>query len=133
MPESHLCRAPIWCCRNLTSRITFPVDMSNDPEDEVKRRTKNLVRLTNQAFSARKPLPEDELANLGREIATERQLLIDAIAALLRAEDPEAAAQPGVAEFDAGFRYGIEFAGAIDDAKVVIERARRGRLLKLVR
>jgi len=105
----------------------------SDWEDEIDRRTKELVRLTNRVFNALKPLPEDELAAIGREIATERQLLIDAIAALLEIEDPEAAARPGVAEFDAGFRYGLEFSRAIDDAKVVLERARRGRLLKLVR
>ena len=105
----------------------------SDFEDEIDRRTKNLVRLTNLAFNSKKPLPEDELAKLGRDIATERQLLIDAMSDLLRAEDPEAAAQPGVAEFDAGFRYGLEFARAIEDARVVMERIRRSRLLKLVR
>src|SRR5262245_626915 len=102
-------------------------------EDDIDRRTKNLVRLTNLVFNSTKPLPEDELAKLGREIAEERQLLIDAIAEMLRQEDPEAADRPGVAEFDAGFRYGLEFAGAIQDAKVAMERTRRGRILKLVR
>ena len=66
-------------------------------------------------------------------IATERQCLIDAVSGLLREDEPEAAARPGVAEFDAGFRYGLEFARAIDDAKLGLERTRRGRLLKLVR
>ena len=105
----------------------------SDWENEIDQRTKNLVRLTNRAFNSRTVLPEDELASLGRDIATERQLLIDAMAALLQAEDPEAAAQPGVAEFDAGFRYGLEFARAIEDTRVVMERVRRSRLLKLVR
>jgi hypothetical protein len=105
----------------------------SDWEDEIDRRTKELVRLTRLAFDPSKPLPEDELASLGREIAEVRQLLIDAISELLELDDPEAAARPGVAEFDAGFRYGLEFARAIDDAKVAIERTRRGRILKLVR
>jgi hypothetical protein len=65
-------------------------------------------------------------------IATERQLLIDAVTGLLREDDPEAAERLGVAEFDAGFRYGLEFARAIDEAKLEIERSRRGRVLKLV-
>ena len=105
----------------------------SDWEDEIDRRTKGLVRLTNLAFNSTKPLPEDELAKLGREIAVERQLLIDAVSTFLEQDDPEAAARAGVAEFDAGFRYGLEFAHSIDDARVAIERARRGRILKLVR
>lgn len=79
------------------------------------------------------PLPEDEVAKLGMLIATERQLLIDAVSLLLQEDDPEAAASVGVAEFDAGFRYGLEFARAIDDAKVDLERTRRRRVLKLIR
>ena len=105
----------------------------SDWEDEIDLRTKNLVRLTNRAFNSKAVLPEDELASLGRDIATERQLLIDAMGALLQAEDPEAAVQPGVAEFDAGFRYGLEFARAIEDTRGMMERLRRSRLLKLVR
>jgi hypothetical protein len=104
-----------------------------DSEDEIDRRTKELVRLTRLALDSKTPLPEDELAKLGREIAEERELLIDAVSALLELNDPEAAARPGVAEFDAGFRYGLEFAHAIDDAKVAIERTRRARILKFVR
>jgi hypothetical protein len=38
-----------------------------------------------------------------------------------------------VAEFDAGFVYGLAFARAIDDARVALDRVRRGRVLKLVR
>jgi len=102
-------------------------------EDEIDRRTKNLVRLTNLVFDSKRPLPEDELAKIGREIAEERQCLIDAITAFLVQDDPEAAGRPGVAEFDAGFRYGLEFAGAIQDAKVALERTRRAKILKLVR
>jgi hypothetical protein len=105
----------------------------SDWEDEIDRRTKQLVTLTNRAFNSKQPLPEDELAQLGREIAEERQSLVNAITAFLQQDDPEAAARPGVAEFDAGFRYGLEFAGAITDAKVALDRARRGRILKLVR
>jgi hypothetical protein len=80
-----------------------------------------------------KTLPEDELATLGTLIATERQLLIDAVGAQLRVDEPEAADQLGVVEFDAGFRYGLEFARALDDARVVLERVKRGRVLKLIR
>lgn len=79
------------------------------------------------------PLPEDEVAKLGMLIATERQLLIDAVSLLLQEEEPEAAAAVGVAEFDAGFRYGLEFARAIDDVKLELERTRRTRVLKLFR
>jgi hypothetical protein len=52
---------------------------------------------------------------------------------LLDEDEPEAAASPGVAEFDAGFLYGLAFASALDDAKMAIARMRRGRVLKLVR
>jgi hypothetical protein len=61
-----------------------------------------------------------------------RQLLIDAISGLLEDEEPEAAASPGVAAFDAGFVYGLAFARALDDARVALDRVRRGRILKLV-
>ena len=108
----------------------------SDREDDVNRHTLELVRLTLSVFDQAGEegrRPEDELATLGMLIATERQLLIDAISALLRDEEPDAARRAGVAEFDAGFRYGLEFARAIDDARLVFERARRGRLLKLVR
>ena len=105
----------------------------SDGEDDVNRHARRLVTLTTAAFNSKEPLPEDELASLGKSIAIERQLLIDAIAMLLREDDPEAADLPGVAEFDAGFRYGLEFARSIDDAKDVMERVRRGRLLRLVR
>jgi hypothetical protein len=79
------------------------------------------------------PLPEDELVKLGQVIATERQLLIDAIGGLLFDDEPEAAASPGVAEFDAGFMYGLAFARALDDAKVALDRVQRGRVLKLAK
>jgi hypothetical protein len=104
----------------------------SDWEDDINRHTAELVRLTTAAGKGAEPLPEDEVARLGALIATERQCLIDAVLGLLRQDEPEAAASPGVAEFDAGFRYGLEFARAIDDAKAVIERLRRGRLLTLV-
>jgi hypothetical protein len=80
-----------------------------------------------------KPLPEDEVARLGMMIATERQLLIDAISGLLLDDEPEAAASPGVAEFDAGFMYGLAFAGALDDARIALDRVQRGRVLKLAK
>jgi hypothetical protein len=108
----------------------------SDWEDDINRHAAELVRLTLTVFDEGgrdSRLPEDELATLGRLIATERQLLIDAVGAQLREDDAEAVGRPGVAEFDAGFRYGLEFSRAIDDAKLVFERVRRGRLLKLVR
>ena len=102
-------------------------------DDDITRHTTELVRLTmTAADQGAKPLPEDELARLGQVIATERQLLIDAISGLLEDEEPEAAASPGVAAFDAGFVYGLAFARALDDARVGLDRVRRGRILKLV-
>jgi hypothetical protein len=102
-------------------------------DDDITRHTTELVRLTmTAADQGTKPLPEDELARLGQVIATERQLLIDAISGLLKDEEPEAAASPGVAAFDAGFVYGLAFARALDDARVALDRVRRGRILKLV-
>lgn len=103
-------------------------------DDDVNRHASELVRLTLKAADqGPDPLPEDELARLGQVIATERQLLIDAISGLLDEDDPEAAANPGVAEFDAGFLYGLAFARALDDAKIALDRARRGRVLQLVK
>ena len=103
-------------------------------DDEVNRHAAELVRLTVRAADqGPEPLPEDEVARLGMVIATERQLLIDAMSGLLDEEDPEAAASPGVAEFDAGFLYGLAFARALDDAKVALDRVRRGRILKIVK
>jgi hypothetical protein len=102
-------------------------------DDDINRHTTELVRLTmNAADHGAKPLPEDELVRLGQVIATERQLLIDAISGLLEDEEPEATASPGVAAFDAGFVYGLAFARALDDARVALDRVRRGRILKLV-
>ena len=101
-------------------------------EDEASRRAAELVRLTLKAADqGPEPLPEDEVAKLGKMIATERQLLVDAISGLLDEDEPEAAASPGVAEFDAGFLYGLAFARALDDAKVALDRIRRGRVLKM--
>ena len=103
-------------------------------EDEANRHTAELVKLTLKAADqGPEPLPEDELARLGMVIATERQLLIDAISGLLYDDEPEAAASPGVAEFDAGFLYGLAFAGALDDTKAALARIRRGRVLKLAK
>ena len=104
----------------------------DDWEDEINRHAVELTRLTMTAAGGPEPPPEDELARLGMLIATERQLLIDAVTGLLREDDPEAAEGLGIAAFDAGFRYGIEFARALDEARLVIERTRRGRMLKLV-
>jgi hypothetical protein len=107
--------------------------MSNWEED-ANRHAAELVKLTLKAADqGAKPLPEDEVAKLGMLIATERQLLIDAISGLLGHEEPEAAASPGVAEFDAGFLYGLMFAQALDDAKLAIDRVRRGRILKFTK
>ena len=102
-------------------------------QDDVNRHTAELLRLTIKAVERPEPLPEDEVAQLGRVIAIERQLLIDAMSGLLNEDEPDAAASPGVAEFDAGFVYGLAFARAIDDARVAMNRLRRGRVLKLVK
>jgi hypothetical protein len=102
-------------------------------DDAVNRHTAELVRLTLKAADqGPEPLPEDEVATLGVLIATERQLLIDAISGLLDEDEPEAAS-PGVAEFDAGFLYGLAFGSALEDARIALDRVRRGRLLKLAR
>jgi hypothetical protein len=103
-------------------------------EDEAGRHTAELVRLTlTAANQGPEPLPEDEVARLGMVIATERQLLIDAISGLLHDDEPEAAASPGVAEFDAGFMYGLAFARALDEARIALDRVQRGRVLKLAK
>jgi hypothetical protein len=53
--------------------------------EEVNRHTAELVKLTlKTADQGPEPLPEDELATLGALIATERQLLVDAMSSLLR-------------------------------------------------
>ena len=102
-------------------------------EEEAQHHAAELVRLTLKAADqGPDPLPEDEVAKLGMVIATERQLLIDAMSGLLL-DDPEAAASPGVAEFDAGFLYGLVFARALDDARVALHRLKSGRVLKLAR
>lgn len=103
-------------------------------EDEVHRHAAELARLTMKAADqGPEPLPEDELAKLGAVIATERELLVEKMSWLVQQDDPEAAASPGVVEFDAGFLYGLAFARALDDAKVAIDRIRRGRVLRLVK
>lgn len=103
-------------------------------EEEVDRHATELVRLTMKAADAGPdPLPEDEVASLGKIIALERQLLIDAMSGLLYENEPEAAASPGVAEFDAGFMYGLAFARALDDAKVALDKVRRRQVLRLVK
>jgi hypothetical protein len=105
----------------------------SDSDDKVKRHTAKLVNATLKIANQReKPLPEDEVAELGVIIATERQMLIDAISELLSDYDPEAAAVRDVAAFDAGFLYGMEFARALDEARIAIDRLQRGRLLTLV-
>jgi hypothetical protein len=103
-------------------------------EEAANRHAGELVRLTLRAADqGPEPLPEDELVNLGRVIATERQLLIDAMSGLLESDDPEAAASPGVAEFDAGFLYGLAFARALEEARTELNRVQRGRILKLAK
>jgi hypothetical protein len=101
-------------------------------EDKAQRHATELARLTMKAADHPEPLPEDEVAKLGMVIATERQLLIDSMSGLLETDEPEAAT-PGVAEFDAGFLYGLAFARALDDAKIALDRIRRGRVLKLAK
>src|SRR5438067_1932958 len=99
-------------------------------EDQANRHAAELVKLTlTAADQGPEPLPEDELARLAQVIAIERQLLIDAMSGLLHDDDPEAAS-PGVAEFDAGFLYGLAFARAPDEARVALDRVQRGRVLK---
>src|SRR5437899_11132860 len=106
----------------------------NNWDDKANQHAAELVKLTMKAADhGPTPLPEDEVATLGMLIATERQLLIDAMSGLLQLDDPEAAASPGVAEFDAGFLYGLMFAQALDDARTAIDRARRRRLLTLAK
>ena len=73
------------------------------------------------------------ILDTGVLIATERQLLIDAMSGLLEDDEPEAAASPGVAEFDAGFLYGLAFARALEEARVELNRVQRGRVLKLAK
>jgi hypothetical protein len=103
-------------------------------DDEVNRHTEELVRLTLKAADqGPDALPEDEVAKLGMVIATERQLLIDAMSGLLQDDEPEAAASPGVAEFDAGFMYGLAFARALEDARIALDRVHRGQVLRLVK
>ena len=107
--------------------------MSNR-EDDVHRHAAELARLTMEAADrGPDPLPEDEVAKLGTVIATERQLLIDAMSDLLGEQDPEAAGSPGVAEFDAAFLYGLAFARALEDARTALDRVRRGRILRLAK
>lgn len=102
--------------------------------DDVNRHASQLVKLTLKAADqGAEPLPEDEVAKLGMLIATERQLLIDAMSLLLKSEEADAADSPGVAEFDAGFLYGLEFARALDEAKLALDRLKRRRLLTLVK
>jgi hypothetical protein len=103
----------------------------SDRQRDVDRHAAELARLTVTAANAAEPLPEDRLVELGQLIALERQCLIDAVGALLQEDEPEAAARPGVAEFDAGFRYGIEFARALEEARLVLQRSHRGRLLTI--
>jgi hypothetical protein len=102
--------------------------------EEVNRHASELVKLTVEAANnGAEPLPDEEVTRLGVVIATERQLLIDAMSGLLQLEDPEAARSPGVAEFDAGFLYGLAFAKACDDARIALHRMQRGRVLNLAK
>ena len=52
---------------------------------------------------------------------------------LLGDDEPAAAGSPGVAEFDAGFVHGLAFARALDEAKIALNRVRRGHILRLVK
>lgn len=103
-------------------------------DDRVNQHAAELARLTMKAADqGPDPLPEEEVAKLGWAIATERQLLIDAMSQLIEIDEPDAAGSPGIAEFDAGFMYGLAFARALDDARVALDRVRRGRLLTFAR
>jgi len=103
-------------------------------EDRANRHAAELVKLTMKAADhGPQPLPEDEVAKLGMLIATERQLLIDAMSGLINLDDPQSAGSPGVAEFDAGFLYGVMFSQALEDARIAIDRVKRRRILKLAK
>jgi len=103
-------------------------------EEKANHHAAELARLTVEAADhGPEPLPEDEAAVLGTMISVERQLLIEAMTGLDRDDEPDVAAIPGVAEFDAGFLYGLAFARALDEAKVEIDRVRRRRVLRLVK
>jgi len=103
-------------------------------EDRANRHAAELVKLTMKAADhGPQPLPEDEVAKLGMLIATERQLLIDAMSGLINLDDPQAAGSPGVAEFDAGFLYGVMFSQALEDARIAIDRVKRRRILRLAK
>ena len=103
-------------------------------EEKAHRHAAELAKLTMKAADAgEEPLPEDEAAELGKLIAIERQLLIDSMTGLLEVDEPEAASSSGVAEFDAGFLYGLAFARALDDARIALDRLRRRRILRLAK
>ena len=107
--------------------------MKNSWEEKVNRHAGELVKLTMKAADqGPAPLPEDELAVLGKIIATERQLLIDAMGSLLEVDEPEAV-NPGAAEFDAGFVYGLAFAKALEDTRIEFHRLQKAKMLKLVK
>jgi hypothetical protein len=102
-------------------------------EEKVNHHAGELVNATMKvADQGPTPLPEDELARLGQIIAIERRMLIDAMSALIDVDEPDAAA-PGVAEFDAGFVYGLAFAKALEDARIEYDRLRKRKLLKMVK
>jgi hypothetical protein len=106
----------------------------NNSDERVNRHAAELARLTMKAADqGPEPLPENEVALLGQMIAIERQLLIDAIGELLHFDEPAEPVAMGVAEFDAGFAYGLAFARALDDARVEIDRVRRGKILRLAK
>ena len=103
-------------------------------EERANQHAAELARLTVEAADhAPEPLPEDDAAVLGAMIAVERQLLIEATTGLAHDDEPGTSAIPGVAEFDAGFLYGLAFARALDEAKLEIDRVRRRRILRLVK
>lgn len=107
--------------------------MKSSWEDKVNHHAGQLVRATMEAADQGPvALPEDELARLGQLIATERRLLIDAMGSLLDVDEPDAVG-PGVAEFDAGFVYGLAFAKALEDTRIEFDRLRKGKLLKIVK
>jgi hypothetical protein len=106
----------------------------NNSDERVNRHATELARLTMKAADqGPEPLPEDEAAQLGQVIAIERQLLIDAMGDLLQFDEPTESVGVGVAEFDAGFAYGLAFARALDEARVEIDRVRRGKILRLAK
>jgi translation elongation factor TU len=128
--------------RELLSEYNFPGDdtpiirgsglkalESGDPNSDWGQKITELM----DAIDSYIPEPVRETDKPFLMPVEDRQLLIDAMSGLLNEDEPDAAASPGVAEFDAGFLYGLAFARALDDARIALDRVRRGQVLRLVK